>query len=121
MSRVALFLLAFAIFYNSADLAVIASAVNAGRTDTRLTNAQRTTASRSWNNGLSAWASAPVASVARQEGDADTRVLVISVVQVNRAQFIDLLNQIAVRMGDGYMRKIAEDAGKSSGGAEPWP
>jgi len=122
MQRIAVLLaFSFAIFYNRADLALIASAVSAARTDVRLTNAQRTAATRIWNNGLSAWGAASVTLLARQEGDGDTRTLVIDVAQVSRAQFVDHLNQLAIRTGNTYMRKIAEDAAKSSGGQEPWP
>ena len=105
------------LFYNTQDLAVIASAVQAAQTDAGLAGPQRTAATRAWNNGLSGWASAPAASVARREGDAGTKAVTINQAQLTLTSFRSLLTALAPRVNP-YLVKLASDMGRSSGAIE---
>lgn len=79
-----------ALLYNTVDLPLILAAVQAGRTAasgadrTQFTNIQ---------NALNGWQNAPVAPEARQQGDPDTRVIVLSYSGVSKANVIALFNK----------------------------
>lgn len=106
----------FAIFYNREDL----SAIAAEATNPGLTPAERQTAQRYWNAGIKDWASAPVAPPDRQDGDPDTRILIVDGQQVSLQGLVDFLNAIGNKYpGALYMTAIGDDLART--GVEPWP
>jgi hypothetical protein len=121
--------MAYAIFYNHQDLTAIAANVEAtlaNNYDQYLTVQERNTCKqtfqRAWTGGLSGWSTAPVAPLDRQEGDADTRIVIASGAQVTKAVLIAALNVIALKVpGAAYMAAIARDLAGESGCVEPWP
>jgi hypothetical protein len=118
--------MAYAIFYNSADLNVIAANVQAtlaANYDQFLTTQERNSTKqafqRAWNGGLSGWATAPIAPVERRDSDADTRIIVVSGQQVSKADMVAALQVIAAKVpGATYMGSIARDLQVIS--VEPW-
>jgi hypothetical protein len=121
--------MAFAIFYNHQDLTAIAanvSATLANNYDQYLTTQERNsvkqTFTRCWNGGLNGWATAPIAPVERQEGDPDTRIIVVSGSQVSLSALRDSLRILGGKVpGAGYMIAIADDLMGASAAVEPWP
>ncbi len=121
--------MAFAVFYNHQDLTAIAAEVGAtlaNNYDQYLTvqerNSCKQTFQRAWTGGLNGWSTAPIAPLDRQEGDADTRIIVVSGQQVTKASLIAALNVIAAKVpGAAYMGAIARDLAGPSGCVEPWP
>ena len=121
--------MAFAIFYNHQDLTAIAANVQAtlaSNYDQFLTTQQRNTIkqtfTRDWNGGLNGWATAPIAPLNKQEGDPDTRIIVVSGQQVLLADLISALRTLGgVVPGALYMIAIADDLSGTSGAVEPWP
>lgn len=119
----------YAIFYNHEDLTAIAANVQATLAsdyDNFLTTQERNTVKqtfqRAWNGGLNGWATAPVAPPEKQEGDPDTRIIVVSGQQVSLQALRNALYVLASRVpGAAYMGRIADDLGGSSGAVEPWP
>ncbi len=109
--------MAFAIFYNLQDLTPIAA--NATRVDLKGTD--KTLALKIWNGGLKGWSIAPIAPLDRQEGDPDTRIVVISATNVTLQNMIDLLIRLSAQPGAAYLARIASDMSRSSGAVEPWP
>jgi hypothetical protein len=107
----------FAVFYNPADLLPIE--LEALRLDMSL--ADRRLAADIWAGGLKDWRVAPIASVERQEGDVETRIVVIDAPGRNLAEFVDFLRRRAVATGNALLRKLGDDMSRSSGGVEPWP
>lgn len=126
--------MAYAIFYNHSDLTAIAAnvaATLASDYDAFLTNQERTsikqTFQRHWNNGLSGWSTAPVAPVERQEGDPDTRIVVVSgpASQIPTPGALQILRNALTIIGTkvpgaGYMTLISNDLGGASAAVEPW-
>jgi len=66
---------------------------------------------------------APVAPPQYQQGDPDTRILVITATSgggaVTKQQMIDLLRRLSTQSGAGFLRPIADDMDTSA--IEPWP
>lgn len=121
--------MAYAIFYNHEDLTAIAANVEAtlaSNYDQFLTTQERNNAKqvfqRAWTGGLSGWSTAPIAPVEKQEGDPDTRIIVVSGAQVSLQDLRNVLNLLAGKVpGATYMARIATDLGGTSGAVEPWP
>jgi hypothetical protein len=114
--------MAFAMFYNHQDSTAIAANIEASLVDARLTNQERQVAQRAWNGGLKNWSTAPVAPLDRQEGDPDTRIIIVDGPQVSLQALINLLLSLSVKIpGALYMSAIADDLSRSSGAVEPWP
>lgn len=121
--------MAYAIFYNHQDLTAIAANVEttlANNYDQFLTTQERNsvkqTFSRFWNGGGSGWSTAPIAPVEKQEGDPDTRIVVITGAQVSLQALRDALDVLAAKVpGAAYMGAISRDLGGSSAAVEPWP
>jgi len=121
--------MAYAIFYNHQDLTAIAAEVQAtlvNNYDQYLTVQERNTCKqtfqRAWTGDLSGWSTAPIAPLDRQEGDADTRIIVVTGAQVSKASLIAALNVIALKVpGATYMGAIARDLAGESACVEPWP
>ena len=121
--------MAFAIFYEPSDLSSIAAnGLPSSPIVQQLTNAQRQTAQRVWNGGLSQWQVAPVGQSPLDPAGACPlcRTLVIDASpNVTLQQFRDLLYAIANVLGGGpevhYVRALADDMGGTSGAIEPWP
>lgn len=121
--------MAYAIFYNHQDLTAIAANVQAtlsSNYDQFLTNPERTSSkqvfNRAWNGGLSGWSTAPIAPPERQEGDADTRIIVVSGQQVSLADLRNTLRLLGTKVpGAQYMIAIADDLMGASAAVEPWP
>lgn len=113
--------MAWAIFYNSADLAVLGPAMQrlqAGGGG--IVNADRNAFRTMWNAGLSTWQTAPVAPVGMQQGDSDTRILACGI--ATRAAFVALLRKYANSpLGSTYLLALARDMERPSGGRDPWP
>ena len=116
--------MAFALFYDDSDLRTIA--IQLARTD--LPANLKATAETVWDDGFQSWQIATGAPYGRLEGDAFTRVLVVSS-SVHLAAFRDLLNDIAAAFPSdpnaAYMGNIAADLssgtlGANSSAAEPW-
>lgn len=108
--------MAFALFYNSADMTQIVAAFQ--RAAATLKGADRTYASSILTAGLSSWTTAPVAPVNKRDGDNDTRLVVITT--STKTAFRDfLLKLCANNTGEVHMCAIAKDMVKTS--AEPWP
>ena len=121
--------MAYAVFYNHQDLTDIAanvSATLANNYDQFLTTQERNTTKqtfqRAWNGGLNGWSTAPIAPVNKQEGDPDTRIIVVSGAQVSLQALITAIRLIGTKVpGAAYMIAIADDLMGSSGAVEPWP
>ena len=121
--------MAYAIFYNHQDLTAIAANVEAtlaNNYDQFLTTQERNSAKqtfqRAWTGGLSGWSTAPIAPIEKQEGEPDTRIIVVSGAQVSLAALISTLRVLAAKVpGAAYMSRIADDLSGSSGAVEPWP
>jgi hypothetical protein len=107
--------MAFAIFYDMADLVPFTTDFTAPT----LSGSDKTLATKIWNGGLSGWQSAPVAPPQYQQGDPDTRILVINATNVTKQNMIDLLRRVAPLPGCGFLRPIADDMVTSA--IEPWP
>lgn len=124
--------MAFAIFYNSTDLNAIAAQVSAtlaNNYDSFLTTQQRNTVkqtfNRCWQNGLSGWASAPLAGAqSPNDGDADARIIAVNSSQVTKQNLIDALRIIGNNVPAAqvpsapYMLAIANDLQGTA--IEPW-
>lgn len=121
--------MAFAIFYNHQDLTQIAANVEATLANnydqfltTQERNSVKQTFQRAWTGGLSGWSTAPIAPPNKQEGDPDTRIIVVSGAQVSLAALIAAVLLIGQKVpGALYMQAIADDLSRSSGAVEPWP
>ena len=121
--------MAYAIFYNHKDLTAIAANVQAtlaSNYDQYLTNPERNSSKqifqRNWNGGLSGWSTSPIAPVQYQEGDPDTRIIVVSGSQVNLADLRNTLRLLGTKVpGAQYMIAIADDLNGTSAAIEPWP
>lgn len=99
--------MSFAMLYNIEDATAIAAWA---ATTNGLTQQERQYAQRLWNGGMSAWATAPVVAPAYQQGDPDTRGIVIDGSQVSKQLTMDFLRSIAAHVpGAAYMGAIADD------------
>jgi len=116
--------MAFALFYDDSDLRTIA--IQLARTD--LPSNLKTTAATVWDHGFASWQVATGAPYVRLEGDAFTRVLVVSS-SVHLTAFRNLLRDIAAAFPSDpnaqYMAAIADDIssgtlGDNSAAQEPW-
>jgi hypothetical protein len=121
--------MAFAIFYNRADLTPIAA--EATRVD--LSSADRRFAQACWSGGLSGWNTAPLApeqyrcvdSPLGYLCDDDCRIVVVdakvSGQPVTLADFVAFLRRQSELPGGTYLGNIADDIEGGAGGVEPWP
>lgn len=111
--------MAFAILYDLADLGPLTTAWSG----VTLTGSDKTLATAIWNGGLSGWQSAPIAPLQYQQGDPDTRIIVITATvagkTVTKQNMIDLLRRLSTQAGAGFLRVIADDMDSSA--LEPWP
>jgi hypothetical protein len=113
--------MAFAIFYNDQDTAVLAGTVSRGD----LTNQERQFAQKCWNGGLRDWATAPFALSTCDDPSTfpvTSHRVVISAQGVTKQQFADFLRNLGTRLGDavgGYLTTLALDVEQC--GVEPWP
>lgn len=114
--------MAFAIFYNLADLAELQTGLN--RQDIT-PNADRQLAQAFWNAGLSGYATAPAAPAQYASGDADTRIIIINGKHqgsdLTLAQLRALLYRQAGPLGFPILSALADDMGGASGAKDPWP
>lgn len=122
--------MAFAIFYNTTDLNAIAAQVQAtlaSNYDSFLTvqerNSVKQTFNRCWNNGMSGWATAPLAGSQDPNfagsGTGDSRIIVVSSSQVTKANLISAMRTLAAKVpGASYMLAIADDLVGTC--VEPW-
>ena len=123
--------MAFALFYNLADMAAVAANVEAAGVGTYaafLTNTERQRMQRCWNGGLSQWAVAPRGQAPCEQPDpnADARIVVVNPSpNVTLQQFRDILYKIAASAGappeTQYLKALADDMGGCAGAVEPWP
>lgn len=115
--------MAFAIFYQDEDAAVIAG--NLTRSD--LTNAERQVAQKMWNGGMKNWATAPFGLSPCADPVVappnSSRMVVIDGQGLTKQMLVDLMNSIANRIGlpqpGGYLQTLAIDVAEC--GVEPWP
>lgn len=105
--------MSFAIFYNETDLPLLTSAWQAAK----LAGQDRTYAGSIWNGGLSGWANAPIAPLALQFGDPDTRMIILT--SGTKAQLIAFLYKYATQTGCAYLAVFADDMATSA--VEPSP
>lgn len=120
--------MAFAIFYNMADLTEIAThvqALMAGNYNAFLTTQERNsinqTFQRFWTTGGSGWQTAPLAPVERRD-DPDTRIIVITSAQINLQTLRGALLTLSQKVpAAAFMGAIYRDLGGVSGAVEPWP
>lgn len=118
--------MAWAIIYNSADLAVIGPAANTIQAGgTGITTADRNAMRTMWTAGLSSYATAPVAPSAFQEGDPDSRVLVCTAgsLRGTSASFVELLEKYvnSGKLSNRYLLGLTRDMKRPSGGKPSWP
>ena len=114
--------MAFALFYEPEDLAVLELYVCTKRT--LLTPADRQLALKCWNGGLKDWGTALLGQSPFEEPGASpkARMIVIDDPGVTLQEFRDLLYRTAVAIpGAGYLKSLSDDMGGSSGAVEPWP
>lgn len=119
----------FAIFYNTQDLAATVGSI----TNPGLSGGDRNEVNRYWNGGLKDWATAPNGvSPADDPNDpinAQTKRVVITGNQVNRAGLIALMRRLAANYGPDFtwLQGLANDmegpvpGQNNSGSWEPWP
>jgi hypothetical protein len=112
MSRVAL-------LYNFQDLQPLV----ANATRTNLPQADRQLCQKIWNGGLRNWDDLQIArfvAPAYQQGDPDTRGVIIDTPDVTKQDIIDLFNRIGTTTpGAGFLQSIADDMRTSA--LEPPP
>ncbi len=117
--------MAFAIFYNTADLTYIGGSITAADYKGAVSQADKNLARRYWNGGLNAWATSPAYIPPEPDpGMSDARIVVIS--YGTKQEFIDLClriaDQIALDEGHGdtrYLIAWAKDLALTA--IEPWP
>lgn len=116
----------FAIFYELSDLSAIAGSINAQS----LSNTLRQRGRQYWNNGLSAWDTAPLASSNPATPPAVyasaplARICIITqgTLAAFRQYLIDVANFLAP--GDQaalYLISLSNDMASQEGAIEPWP
>ena len=113
--------MAFALFYNREDLTPISAEV----TRATLPQGEKQFALACWHAGIDGWDTAPIAPLEKQEGDPDTRILVVSGnfqgSPITLQAFRDFLYRMSANPGAIYLSALADDMGGSSGAIEPWP
>ena len=114
--------MAFAVFYNRADLTPIAAELT--RVD--LSPADRQFAQSCWQGGISGWNTAPLAPADHAGGDPDCRIVVVNATHkgstVTLLQFREWLIKIGTaNPGAQYLITLADDMSRWSGAVEPWP
>lgn len=103
--------MAIAIYLNTVDLAQLHAACS----DPSLSGADRTLAQRVLTNGLSAYATAPLAPADKGDNDPDCRRLVVSTNQVTLVQVRDFLNRRAGIASRPIFAALAKDMRGISG------
>jgi hypothetical protein len=109
--------MAMAVFLNSADLAAFLAALQAAVPS--LSGADRTAINR-LITALTNWQNLPTAPSDRRQGDADTRVVVLSQSGQTKQAIIDLLNRVHARgiAGTTFLQAVAKDLRTSA--VDPW-
>jgi hypothetical protein len=112
--------MAFAIYYNLADLTPLVALAQA---QASFTNAEKQLAGKIWNGGLRDWDKASNlvgASDPHAGGDPDCRRVVINAQGVTLADFIGLCRTVGNRVpGAIFLDAIASDLQTTA--VEPWP
>lgn len=120
--------MAFAIFYNPADLTELMS----GLTRADLPQGERALCNAFWNSGVSTWQTAPVAADEWRCVDTplgqrcdDVRMIVVSGKfqgkDLTLQQFRDLLYRLTAPLNAPILSALADDMAGRSGAVEPWP
>lgn len=121
--------MAFAIFYNDADLAGLAS----GLTRQDIPQADKSFASACWNAGVNGYATAPLAPDAYrcvdtpsgQVCDPNCRIIVIDGKHqgktITLADFRAALYRLATSLQSPILAALADDMGGAQGAKDPWP
>jgi hypothetical protein len=120
--------MAFAIFYNGSDLADMAAQFN----DASIGGKDRNDGRTFWNNGLSGWQTAPLASsdpVGRTQPDVvgnptpDPNVRIIVVQNNTLAAFRQYLYTLASKYPARcvFLGALADDLASRQSAVEPWP
>jgi len=110
--------MAFAMFYNMADMTAMAAVFN----DASITGKDRNDGRVFWNNGLSAWQSAPRAPVAHPgyDNDPDMRILVVQ--NNTLAAFRQYLYAMYQKYPAAtFFGALADDLTHRHAVVEPWP
>lgn len=114
--------MAFAIFYNLADLAELQAGLN--RQDIQ-PNADRQLALAFWNAGINGYATAPLAPEPYRSGDADCRIIVVDGKHQGQTLTLAMLRALLYRqagpLGFPILAALADDMGGVSGAKDPWP
>lgn len=121
--------MAFAVFYNRADLTPIAAEF----TRSSLGTQDKAFALSCWQSGLSGWDTAPLAPEAYrcvqtpqgQICDEDCRMVIIDGKHkgqtITLAQFVDFMYRMSVLPGGEYLGGLADDMASGAGAKDPWP
>lgn len=107
--------MAYAILYNRQDLTPIVAEC----TKASLQGQDKQFAARIWREGLDTWDTAPVAPLQYQQGDPDTRIVVINTTTTLQELRDFLYRQCNNNLGAVYMCAIADDLATSA--LDPWP
>jgi hypothetical protein len=112
--------MAFAVFYNRADITRIVAEFQ--RTD--IPSQDRNFALSVWNAGLNTWATAP-ADTRPEEQPTDATVVIVNGKHqgqtITLQQFRDFLFKWGQQPGAEYLLAIYDDLSRKSGAEEPWP
>lgn len=120
--------MAFAMFYDATDLAMMAAQFN----DSRLSGPDRNAGRTFWNNGLSGWQTAPRAPVEHPDYDAIPGLVMVVIQNNTLAAFRQYLYSLADGKdnqgrlkypGLEFLAAIADDLGTVArySVVEPWP
>lgn len=111
--------MAFACFYDMADLSAMAAAFRAAS----ISNQDRRAGDTYWNNGLSAWQTAPRAPVEHPEYDNDPELRIVVVQNNTLAAFRQYLYMLYGKYpACTFLGALADDLGGGHWQAvEPWP
>lgn len=109
--------MAFAFFYNTADLAMLQTQLQAAVGS--LSGNDRTLVNR-LITALTNYQNAPKADVSRQQNDADTRVVTINASGLTKVATHDLLARVYAAVPSAvHLQAIAKDMVSTA--VEPWP
>lgn len=114
--------MAFALFYNGADLAAMAAAFQ----DARVSGKDRNDGRTFWNNGLSGWQTAPLAPSEHPDADTDPDLRIIVIANNTLASFRQYLYTLAdhAKTNGDFAEiciAVADDMAFRQGAVEPWP
>lgn len=111
--------MAFALFYDMADMTEMAAEFTAAAIKQPDVNAGRTY----WTNGLSAWQTAPRAPVEHPGYDNDPDLRIVVVQNNTLAAFRQYLYGLATKYPTTcqFLAALADDMAFREGAVEPWP